>query len=515
MYEIVIGLEVHVQLKTKSKMFCGCKTTFGSRPNTQVCPVCLGLPGVLPVINKQAFDYALKAALALNCRISDFTKFDRKNYFYPDLPKNYQISQYDIPLAKDGYLDIQINAQPKRINLTRVHLEEDAGKLVHPEASETSCVMGQASETHDAQRTMHNVYSLVDFNRTGVPLLEIVSEPEINSPEEAHVYLTALKEIMQYLGISDCDMEKGSLRCDANLSIRPRPGVGAKELGVKVEIKNINSFKFVRLALEYEARRQAEILKQSGRIIQETRGWDEHAEETRPMRSKEEAHDYRYFPEPDLEPIRIDAAWLNEIKKKLPELPQVRRERFTKEYQLPEYDAGVLTQEKALADYFEECLKVYPQPKSISNWIMGEILRYLKEAGITIQEFPVPPARLVELIELFDKKEISSSAAKDVFKEMIKSTPCPAPATVGRDGTEQTAKTAADIINEKGLRQVNDESVLTGIINRVIEDNPKMAADYRGGKESALMALVGQVMRASQGKANPQKVKEILISFLK
>ena len=480
-YEIIIGLEVHVQLKTKSKMFCGCLTGFGARQNTQVCPVCLGLPGVLPVINKQSFEYALKAALALNCQIADFTKFDRKHYYYPDLPKNYQISQYDIPFSHDGYLGIQVDGKTKRVGITRVHLEEDAGKLIHPEEKESQ-------------------YSLVDLNRTGMPLMEIVSEPDMNSPEEAHAYLTSLKEIMRYLGVSDCDMEKGTLRCDANLSLRPKV---KKELGVKSEIKNLNSFKFVSKALAYEAKRQAELLEKGERIIQETRLWDEAKEVTRSMRSKEGAHDYRYFPEPDLEPIRIDEKWLADIRKTMPELPEARRSRLITQYGISNYEANVLTQEKIIIDYTEQALLKAKEQNvtlaSVTNLTLGPVFKIINKQKIEFSEFTrkVPPENLVSLANELDKKTIVSTMSGVVLDEMFTS-----------------GKTARNIIKEKGLEQVSDKNALEPIIEEVIKNNQKIVADYKGGKKSAIMALVGQVMRASQGKANPQKVKELLTKHL-
>ncbi len=490
-YEIIIGLEVHVQLKTVSKLFCGCRTEFGAEANTQTCPICLGMPGVLPVVNKQTVDYALKTALALNCHIAPFTKFDRKSYFYPDLPKNYQISQYDMPLAQNGYLDIGINKQTKRIGIIRVHLEEDAGKLIHQSVLRSTTKDEQVLSTQaSASGAKQQEYSLVDLNRTGIPLMEIVSQPEINSPQEAYEYLTALKGLLEYLNISDCDMEKGSLRCDANLSVRPE---GSKEFGTKTEIKNLNSFKFVAKALDYEAKRQINLLEQGTRIVQETRLWDTAKEQTLPMRSKEEAHDYRYFPEPDLVPIKIDQNWLTRIKESIPELPTARKNRFVKQYQIPEYDAGVLTQEKALADYFEECLKHYSEPKSTSNWIMGEVLRILKEEKLSINEFNIKPINLTELIQRFDKKDITSTAAKKVLAEMRK-----------------TGKSADEIIKTQGLVQVSDRGALEGIIEEIIKNNPKIVADYKGGKKTAAQALVGQVMRATRGKANPQVAREML-----
>ncbi|MBI4835256.1 MAG: Asp-tRNA(Asn)/Glu-tRNA(Gln) amidotransferase subunit GatB [Planctomycetes bacterium] len=486
-YEIVIGLEVHLQLKTDSKMFCGCRNKFGAEPNTLTCPVCLGMPGILPVINKQAFDYALRAGLALNCKIDSFTKFDRKNYFYPDLPKNYQISQYDLPFAKDGWLDIKLTTDnkpltTKRIGITRVHLEEDTGKLIHPEVRQEA----------GAEKTQLG-YSLVDLNRAGVPLLEIVSKPEINSPEEAYAYLGALKEIMQYLEISDCDMEKGSLRCDTNLSVRPK---GDKKLGTKAEIKNINSFKFVKNALVYEAKRQTELLKKGEPVIQETRLWDEKEEVTKPMRSKEEAHDYRYFPEPDLVPVIIDAKWLEEVKKNMPELPETRRKRLINQYQISEHETNVLTQEKAMADYAESGPV---RTKTARNLMLGIVLQIINERKIEFGEFArkVPPENLLELAEQLDKKIIVSTMATTVLGKMLDS-----------------GKTAAEIIKGQGLEQVSDKSSLEPIIKEVIKNNAKIVADYKGGKKTAIQSLIGQVMKASRGKANPQIVKELLAKLL-
>src|SRR3989339_352213 len=472
-YETVIGLEVHTQLKTDSKLFCNCATTFGAEPNSQTCPVCLGMPGVLPVMNKKAFEYAIKVGLALNCAIAPTTKFDRKNYFYPDLPKNYQISQYDIPIAQTGWLEIK----DKKIGITRVHLEEDSGKLMHPEGV-------------DIQVN----YSLVDLNRAGVPLAEIVSQPEITSPDEAYQYLIALKSILTYLGVSDCDMEKGSLRCDANISLRPK---GQTKLGTKTEIKNLNSFKSVVKALEFEAIRQTALLKEGKEVVGETRLWDDEAAETRPMRSKEEIQDYRYFPEPDLMPFTISHEWSKDIKESLPELPAQRKERFIKQYQLSEYDAGVLLQDKALADYFESCVKLYNNPKGIGNWILSEVLRYLNDTKKEIKELTVTPQGLVELVKLFDDKKITSTAAKEVWSEMLKNN-----------------LSASEIVSQKGLAQISDDSVIEGFVKEVISKNEKIVGDYKGGKKPALESLLGQVMRASKGKAQPDKVRQLLQKHL-
>jgi aspartyl-tRNA(Asn)/glutamyl-tRNA(Gln) amidotransferase subunit B len=479
-YEVVIGLEVHVQLKTNSKLFCGCSTKFGSPPNTQTCPVCLGLPGVLPVLNKKAIELAVRAALALNCEIEEYSKFDRKNYFYPDLPKNYQISQYDKPFSKNGYIDIVVNNEKRRIRIKRVHLEEDAGKLVHISAS------GQIATAEG---------SLVDLNRTGIPLLEIVSEPDISSPLEAYEYLLALKSILQYIGVSDCDMEKGTLRCDANISVKLK---GENKLGEKVEIKNLNSFKNVQKALEYESIRQIDALKNGEKLVQETRLWDANENITYSMRTKEEAHDYRYFPEPDLVPLRLTKEMVEEIKKSLVELPQVREERFVKEYNLPEYDAKVLTSSKDIADYFEKCVSLYNKPKSISNFVMVELLGLLNANNMEILESPIKPESLVKLIKLIDEGVISSKIAKVVFEEMF-----------------STKKDPELIVKEKGLVQITDEKTITQMVEKVIKDNPKIVEEYKGGKEKVLGNLVGQVMKMSNGKANPQIVNKILREKIK
>lgn len=468
-YETVIGLEVHAQLKTDTKAFCGCSTEFGSEANTQTCPVCLGFPGSLPVLNERAFEFAIKVGIALSSSIQKFTKFDRKNYYYPDLPKNYQISQYDLPIALKGFLDIDIAGSKKRIGITRVHLEEDAGKLIHAESS-----------------------SLVDFNRAGVPLLEIVSQPDINSPQEAYEYLVSLKAILKYLGVCDCDMEKGSLRCDANISLRKK---GVKELGVKAELKNMNSFKAVRDALAYEVTRQKEVLDEGKMVIQETRLWDADSQKTYSMRSKEEAMDYRYFPEPDLPLFTISEEKIKEIEKALPELPAVRKSRFIREYSLSEYDAGILTSEKALADYFEVSSKAYSKPKNISNWIIGPVMSELNSRNIACEFLKenLRPQALLELIQLVDEGKISNLIAKDVLGEIF-----------------DTKKSAPDIVKEKNLLQISDTKELEEVIDKVIQSNPKSVADYKSGKETAIMFLVGQVMRASSGKANPKAVQEII-----
>lgn len=499
-YETVIGLEVHVQLKTESKIFCSCPTNFGAPPNTNVCPVCAGYPGVLPVLNKRVVELAVRTALALHCRINPHSIFARKQYFYPDLPKNYQISQYEQPLAENGYLEIEVKdkmagqecpadqdrrgfptPQRKKIRIHRIHLEEDAGKLLH------------------AIGTQELDYSLVDFNRTGIPLMEMVTEPDIFSSEEAYQYLVSLKTILQYLEVSDCDMEKGSLRCDANVSIRP---VGEKTLGVKTEVKNMNSFKGVREALEYEINRQKEELRNGGRIIQETRLWDADQKETRSMRSKEEAHDYRYFPEPDLVPLEVPTNWVEEITKSLPELPEARHKRFQEVYQLSEYDAHVLTADKALADFYELVLKSVGKDadsaKQVANWVSGELLRHLNAKQLEIKSSPVAAQNLADLILLIKKGTLSGKLAKTVFEEMF-----------------VTGKGGQQIIEEKKLVQISDRTELDKIIGEVIEENQKTVNEFRAGKERVLGALVGQVMKKTHGQANPTLVNEILKEKLK
>ena len=472
-YETVIGLEVHTELKTKSKIFCACSTEFGGEPNTHVCPVCLGLPGTLPVANKKVVDFAIKAGLALNCEILEFNKFDRKNYYYPDLPKGYQISQFDLPICGRGYLDIELNEQTKRIGITRIHMEDDAGKLNHEGE-----VIAQAES------------SLVDYNRTGVPLLEIVSEPDMRSPEEAVAYLEKVKAILQYTEVSDCKMQEGSLRCDANISIRP---LGATKLGTRTELKNMNSFKALQKALEYEIERHIELIEDGGMVVQETRSWDESKGITVSLRSKEEAHDYRYFPDPDLVPLIIDEKWIESIRNSLPELPDERKQRLINDYDLPRYDAEVITSSKDLGDYFDQCLKHFKDAKKISNWIMGELLRLLNVNYKEVADCPVAPEELGALLQLIDKGTISGKIAKQVFEEMFTS-----------------GKTAKQIVKEKGLEQISDTGELEKIIEGIIEANPDPVADYNSGKGQAIGFLVGQVMKASKGKANPQMVNKML-----
>ena len=468
-YETVIGLEVHLQLSTNTKAFCGCSTEFGRAPNSQTCPVCLGFPGSLPVLNEEAFLHSIRVALALNCKIQGLIKFDRKNYYYPDLPKNFQISQYDMPLAYDGAVEIPSGAGRKKIRIKRVHLEEDAGKLIHPERSG---------------------YSLVDYNRSGMPLLEIVTEPDINSPAQAYDYLTKLKSILQYLRVSDCDMEKGSLRCDANISVRP---AGVKELGTKVELKNMNTFKGVRIALEHESKRQVSALEDGEKIIQETRLWDADRSVTVPMRSKEEAKDYRYFPEPDLVPFVVDNIVIKRIRGDLPELPEARTERFKKDYGLSDYDALILTGSPDTADWFESAVKLYKNAKVVANWLMGDITAALNEKNIGITELGISADGLAGLLKMLDDGTISGKMAKDVLKEAI-----------------ETKTRPEDIVKEKGLSQVSDASKIEEAVNAVIAREVKTVNDYRAGKKTAFTFLVGQAMKETRGKANPVMVNDIL-----
>ena len=471
--EVVIGLEVHAQLLTRSKIFCSCSTVFGGKPNQQTCPICLGMPGVLPVVNKQVIELAMKTALATNCQIAPASQFARKNYFYPDLPKGYQISQYEQPLATEGFIEIEVGeGRKKRIGITRIHMEEDAGKLLHE-------LEGAPTE-----------HSYVDFNRTGVPLMEIVSEPDLSTPEEACAYLRNLRAIVQYLEVCDGNMEEGSFRCDANISLRP---AGQRELGTKVELKNMNSFRHVQHALEYEVERQHTLLEEGEPIIQETRLWDTHQGITASMRGKEEAHDYRYFPDPDLVPIVIEAAWIEDIKKTLPELPVERRDRFVRDYQIPAYDAEVLTSSKPLASYFEECVKLGAKPKAASNWTMGELLRLLNESKKEIEACPITPSALAKMLQLVDGGVISGKIAKKVFEEMYTS-----------------GKEPQDIVKEKGLEQVSDEGELSTVIDGILADHSQQVEEYRQGKEKVFGFFVGAAMKATRGKANPQMVNALL-----
>jgi aspartyl-tRNA(Asn)/glutamyl-tRNA(Gln) amidotransferase subunit B len=472
-FETVIGLEIHAQMLTDTKIFCGCSTKFGAAPNSHTCPVCLGMPGVLPVLNKKVVEYAMKMALATNCEINKSCEFARKNYFYPDLPKGYQISQYAYPLAEHGHVILDINGEQKKIGITRIHMEEDAGKLMHDE---------------------HNPVSYVDLNRTGVPLIEIVSEPDMRSSEEAADYLKRLHEILVYLEICDGNMEEGSFRCDANVSIRPR---GQKEYGIRTELKNMNSFRNVQRALEYEIKRQQYLVENGGTVVQETRLWDDAQGATNSMRSKEEAHDYRYFPDPDLVPILVDDTWIEEIKKDLPELPLNKRERFVKDYQIPAYDAGVLTADKALALYYEEVVKLCGKPKVASNWLMGDVMKFLNEDKLDIRQCPIKAQSLADMIRLIEEGAISGKMAKEIVEDMYK-----------------TGKSPQTIIDEKGLVQITDEGELVKTITSIIEANPGQLKDYRGGKEKLFGFFVGQVMKATQGKANPQLVNELLKKML-
>jgi len=473
-YEIVIGLEVHTQLLTKSKMFCSCSADYASAPpNTHVCPVCLGMPGVLPVINERAIEYTVMTALALNCTIPEYTKFDRKNYFYPDLIKGYQISQYDAPIGREGWLTIDSNGARKRINITRVHLEEDTAKLWH-----------------------RGDYSLIDVNRSGVPLMEVVSEPEISSPAEAREYLIRLHNILRYLGVSTANMEEGSFRCDANISIRPS---NSKKLLPKVEVKNMNSFKAVYQALEYEARRQGKVLEEGGELVQETRGWVDEAGLTVTQRTKEYADDYRYFPEPDLPPLVLDRAWIEEIRAKLPELPEARRDRFMTQYGLPLYDANILTNSRAMADYFENCVKLIGtgKAKTVSNWLLGDFSRMLHATNTEIENVKISPKHLTEMLGLVDNGTISGPAAKAVFEEMFRS-----------------GKGAREIIAERKLSQISDAGEIREVVKQVLANNTGAVADYTSGKQQALTFIIGQVMKATRGRANPGVVREITIQEL-
>ncbi|MBI2876060.1 MAG: Asp-tRNA(Asn)/Glu-tRNA(Gln) amidotransferase subunit GatB [Candidatus Tectomicrobia bacterium] len=467
-----MGLEVHAQLLTHSKLFCSCSTEFGAPPNENTCPICVGMPGVLPVLNRKAVDYAIKTALAMNCTVAPDSQFARKNYFYPDLPKGYQISQYEQPLSSNGSVEIEVDGRRRQIGIIRIHIEEDAGKLVHGED------LGRSE------------YSYVDMNRCGVPLIEIVSAPDLRTPEEAKEYMTKLRAILQYLEVCDGNMEQGSLRCDANISIRP---VGSSTLGTKTEIKNMNSFRHVQRALEYEIQRQTRLLEEGERIVQETRLWNADQGVTLSMRSKEEAHDYRYFPEPDLVPCVVVPERIKEIHATLPELPDARRQRFVEQYGIPAYDAGVLTATRPLANYFEETVRRYTKPKAVSNWVMVELLRELKGNELEIERCPITPERLAELLSLIDQGVISGKIAKAVFEEMYRS-----------------GKQASEIIQEKGMTQISDQDALSGTIDQVLAANAEHVSSYLQGKEKVFGYLVGQVMKATQGRANPELVNRLL-----
>jgi aspartyl-tRNA(Asn)/glutamyl-tRNA(Gln) amidotransferase subunit B len=468
-WEAVIGLEVHAQLLTDSKIFCGCSTRFGAEPNTHTCPVCLGLPGSLPVLNKKVVEFTLRMALATQCAITPYSLFARKNYFYPDLPKGYQISQFEAPIALGGSLEITVQGIPKRVGITRIHMEEDAGKLIHDESQPVS---------------------YVDYNRTGVPLMEIVSEPDLRTPEEAGEYLRRLREILRYLGICDGNMEEGSFRCDANSSLRPQ---GETALGTKVELKNMNSFKHVEKALEFELRRQRAVLEDGDSVVQETRLWDAARGVTLPMRGKEAAHDYRYFPDPDLVPVEISPEWIESIRKSLPELPEAKRRRFAEAYGLPEYDSEVLTSSKALADFFEQCVRLHPQPKMVSNWIMVELMRELKREEKEIEQCPIRPSQLAALLDLTQEGVISGKLAKAVFEEMF-----------------QTGQDPKAIVEAKGMVQMTDPGLILPVIDEVLGASPVQVAEYQAGKNKVFGYFVGEVMKRTRGQANPKLVNELL-----
>lgn len=472
-YEVIIGLEVHAELSTNTKIYCNCTTEFGADPNTHCCPICTGMPGTLPVLNKKVVEYAVKMGLATNCKIANFSKQDRKNYYYPDLPKAYQISQYDLPLCENGHIDIEVYGKKKTIGITRIHIEEDAGKLIHD------------AYTGD---------TLVDMNRCSVPLIEIVSEPDMRSAKEAVEYMQALKSILEYLDICDCKMQEGSLRCDVNLSVRP---VGQKEFGTRTETKNLNSFKAIQNSIEFEIKRQIEVLENGGTIYQETRRFDDAKGEGYAMRTKEEANDYRYFPEPDLAPIVLSDEYINSIKESLPELPNVKKERYLKEYNLSLYDANILTMSIKTANYFENVVKKCNNPKMVANWIMGDFARLLNENDISIDESRIGEENLASLIDLIDKGTISSKIAKTVFEEMF-----------------NTGKEAKQIVEEKGLVQISDEGAIKEIVEKVVENNPQSIIDYKAGRDRALGFLVGQVMKESKGKANPGLVNKLLLEIL-
>jgi len=474
-YEPVIGLEVHVQLATRTKIFCGCPVEFGAPPNTNVCPVCLGLPGALPVLNRPAVEMAIKAALALHCRINSYSRFARKNYFYPDLPKGYQISQYDQPVAEHGWLEVHAGGEMRRLGVTRVHMEDDAGKSMHEGFRDSA------------------TYTYVDLNRSGTPLIEIVTEPDMRSSDEAHAFLTELKQVLQYVGVSECDMEKGQLRCDANVSVRPRGQAG---FGTKAEVKNLNSFRFAKMALDYEIERQVKLIERGGKVVQETRLYNPDTGETASMRSKEHAHDYRYFPEPDLLPLRVSEEWLASIRATMPELPAERRARFIADYGIREYDAQVLTSSRALGDYFERVAAVSGDGKSAANWVITDLLGLL--AGRAVTESPVSAERLGELVSLVAKGELSGKMAREIFPKMA-----------------ETGDSAPAVMEREGLKQISDTGALAKMVDDVIAANPKQVAEYKSGKAVVLKFLVGQVMKASRGQANPATVNELFAERLK
>ncbi|MGI5849629.1 MAG: Asp-tRNA(Asn)/Glu-tRNA(Gln) amidotransferase subunit GatB [Christensenellales bacterium] len=472
-YETVIGLEVHVELATNTKIFCSCENKFGGDPNTHCCPACIGMPGVLPVLNKKVVEFAVMAGLATNCRIAHFSKLDRKGYYYPDLPKAYQISQFDLPLCKEGYIDINVNGEDKRVRITRIHIEEDAGKLLHESGAGTA----------------------VDYNRGGVPLIEIVTEPDLRSAEEAKTFLETLKSIMQYTGVSDCKMQEGSLRCDVNISVREQ---GQNKLGTRTEMKNLNSFSAIYRAIETESARQIATLREGGIIRQETRRFDDVKVKSYAMRGKEEAHDYRYFPDPDLVPITLTDEQIMEYKKSLPEMPAAKKQRFITKLGLPEYDAGVLTAERSIAEFFEDCIKEYSDPKKISNFIMTDLLRLLKEDGIAPEDNPVKPAQLAQTLKLIDNGTVNITVGKTVFEEVFR-----------------TGENPEAIIRKKGLAQISDTEEIRAMVKDIIANNPGPVADYKGGKQKALIFFIGQVMKATKGQANPTIVNEIALEELK
>ncbi len=472
-YEVVIGLEVHAELSTKTKIYCGCSTEFGSAPNTHCCPVCTGMPGALPVLNEKVVEYAVRAGLATNCKIARESKQDRKNYFYPDLPKAYQISQFDLPLCEHGHVDVVVDGKKKDIGITRIHIEEDAGKLVHDN---------------------YTGGTLVDLNRAGVPLIEIVSEPDMRSAEEAVAYVERLKGILEYIGVSDCKMQEGSLRADVNLSLRP---VGSEKFGTRTETKNLNSFRAIARSIEFEIQRQKEVLESGEVVHQETRRWDDEAGEGYAMRTKEEAHDYRYFPEPDLMPIRLTEEYIKNIQDTLPELPESRKARYIEELGLPEYDAGIITSSKHLSDFFEAATKECENAKAVSNWIMTDIIRIVREKGIEYNELPFTPKQFAKLITLIDKGIISGSIAKKVFEEMV-----------------ETGKDAEKIVEEKGLVQISDEKAIKEVVDKIIAANPQSVEDYKNGKDRALGFLVGQCMKEMKGKGNPQILNKLILEYL-
>lgn len=472
-YEVIIGLEVHAELSTKTKIYCGCSTEFGGDPNTHCCPVCTGMPGALPVLNEKVVEYAVRAGLATNCEIARESKQDRKNYFYPDTPRAYQISQFDLPLCMNGCVDIKLGESSKKIGITRIHIEDDAGKLIHDN---------------------YTGGTLVDLNRAGVPLIEIVSEPDMRSAEEAVAYVEKLKGILEYIGVSDCKMQEGSLRADVNLSLRP---IGQEKFGTRTETKNLNSFRSIARSIEFEINRQKEILDAGGIIKQETRRWDDEKGEGFSMRTKEEANDYRYFPEPDLMPIKLSDEYINSIRETLPELPEIRKKRYIEKIGLPEYDAGIITSSKQLSDFFEQATKECGNAKAVSNWIMTDIIRIAREKGIEYSELPFTPTQFAQLIILIDKGTISGSIAKKVFEEMI-----------------ETGKDADKIVEEKGLVQISDESAIREVVDKIIAANPQSIEDYKNGKDRALGYLVGQCMKEMKGKGNPQILNKLILEYL-